>query len=236
MIIGRLFGQDRLRRACLLVLICWLLGQLACQGAALQAYDLKCDYQTDPLGIDNLQPCLSWKLDSRERGQSQTAYQIVAATTLAKLKKGEGDLWDSGKVNSSQSVGVPYGGASLHSGERVYWNVRAWDRKGKPFDCRQPAWWEIGLLEPADWRTAWIMRPRSEPLNEQAMFDNDPAPLFRKEFVLEKKVARARIHVSGLGYYELYLNGGRVGITCSIQDGRHIPNGCSIPPTTSRSK
>jgi alpha-L-rhamnosidase len=193
------------------VLICCLLGRMACQCAALQAYDLKCDYQTDPLGIDTLKPGLSWKLDSPERGQKQTAYQIVAATTLAKLKKGEGDLWDSGKVNSSQSVDVPYGGQSLHSGERVYWNVRAWDQKAKPYACRQPAWWEMGLLVPSDWRAVWITRPRTEPLTEETMFDNDPAQLFRKEFVLQKKVRRARVHVSGLGYYELYLNGARVG-------------------------
>jgi alpha-L-rhamnosidase len=211
MIIGRAFGQGSLRGVCLFVLIWCLFGYPVCQGAALQVYDLKCDYQTDPLGIDTLQPCLSWKLNSAERGQSQTAYQIIAASTLAKLKKGEGDLWNSGKVDSSQSIGVPYGGVSLHSGERVYWNVRAWDQKGKPYDCRQSAWWEMGLLDPEDWRAAWIMRPRSEPPTGQTMFDNDPAPLFRKEFDLGRTVARARIRVSGLGYYEVYLNGRRVG-------------------------
>jgi alpha-L-rhamnosidase len=199
------------RKVRLFVLACCLLGRLACQGAALQVYDLKCDYQTDPLGIDSLKPGLSWKLDSPERGQSQTAYQIVAASTLAKLEKGEFDVWDSGKVHSSQSVDVPYGGATLHSGERIYWNVRVWDRKEKSSAARQPAWWEMGLIEPADWRAVWITRPRDETATAKTMFDKDPAPLFRKEFVLEKKVKRARIHVSGLGYYELYLNGRRVG-------------------------
>ncbi len=211
MITGRAFGQGGLRDVGLLVLTWGLLGNLVCQGAALQVYDLKCDYQTDPMGIDNLKPSLSWKLDSPERGQRQTACQIYAATTPAKLRKGECDLWDSGKVNSSQSVGVSYGGESLHSGERVYWTVRAWDKKGKPYACRQPAWWEMGLIEPADWRAVWITRPRNQPLTEQTMFDNDPAPLLRKEFLSEKKVKRARLYVSGLGYYELYLNGGRVG-------------------------
>jgi len=211
MIIARAFAKGGPLALRLFVLIGCLWGCRAGQCAALQVYDLKCDYQTDPMGIDSVKPGLSWKLDSPERGQHQTAYQIIAATAPAKLKKGEGDLWDSGKINSSQSVGVPYGGKPLHSGERVYWNVRAWDQGEKSYACRQPAWWEMGLLEPADWRATWITRPRHKPLTTQTMFDNDPAPLFRKEFTLQKEVRRARIYVSGLGYYELYLNGSRVG-------------------------
>ena len=211
MIIARATGKRERRTVRLLVLILCFFGGLAGHCAALRVYDLKCDYQTDPLGIDAFKPALSWKLDSSERGQSQTAYQIVAATTLAKLTKGEGDLWDSGKINSNQSVSVPYGGEPLHSGERVYWNVRAWDRDGKPYSCAQAACWEMALLEPTDWRAVWITRPRDEPITANKMFDNDPAPLFRKEVVLEKKVRRARAYVSGLGYYELYLNGSRVG-------------------------
>ncbi len=137
--------------------------------------------------------------------------KITAATTPEKLKRGEFDLWDSGQIDSSQSLGVPYGGATLHSGERVYWNVRVWDREGKPSACPKPAWWEMGLLEPADWQAAWITQPKGKPLTEKEIFDNHPAPLFRKEFALEKKIRRARVYVSGLGYYELYLNGKRVG-------------------------
>ena len=101
-------------------------------------------------------------------------------------------------------------GASAGRRQRVYWKVRAWDKEGKACPFSKPAWWEMGLLAPADWRAAWITRHR-QPLSEQQMFEDDPAPLFRKEFALDKKVSRARIYVSGLGYYELRLNGQRVG-------------------------
>ena len=148
---------------------------------------------------------------SGERGQRQTAYQVLAATTADLLAKGKGDLWDSGKVASGESVQVVYGGQPLRPGQRVYWKVRAWDREDRPSGYSPAAWWEMGLLAPADWRAAWITRKRAEPLSEEKMFEDDPAPLFRKEFLLEKKISRARVYVSGLGYYELRLNGQRVG-------------------------
>jgi len=85
---------------------------------------LKCEYRVNPLGLDTAKPRLSWLLDSKERGQNQTAYQILAATTPDALAKGTGDLWDSGKVTSAESVHVVYGGQPLHSGQRVYWKVR----------------------------------------------------------------------------------------------------------------
>ena len=104
-----------------------------------------------------------------------------------------------------------YGGQPLRAGQRVYWKVRAWDRDDRPSAYSAAAWWEMGLLAPADWRAAWITRKRAEPLSEQKLFEDDPAPLFRKEFLLDKKIRRARVYVSGLGYYELRLNGQRVG-------------------------
>ena len=181
------------------------------QGAGLKVDGLKCEYRVNPLGLDTPQPRLSWLLDSRERGQRQTAYRVLAATTPDLLSKGKGDLWDSGKVASGESVQVVYGGQPLRSGQRVHWKVRAWDREGRPSGYSPASWWEMGLLAPADWRAAWITRKRDEPLSEGKMFEDDPAPLFRKEFLVGKKISRARVYVSGLGYYELHLNGQRVG-------------------------
>jgi len=180
-------------------------------GAGLEVEGLKCEYCVNPLGLDTPQPRLSWLLDSGERGQRQTAYQVIAATTADLLSKGRGDLWDSGKVASGDSVQVAYGGQPLRPGQRVYWKVRAWDREGRPSGYSPAAWWEMGLLAPADWRGAWITRKRAEPLSETERFGDDPAPLFRKEFLIGKKISRARVYVSGLGYYELRLNGQRVG-------------------------
>ncbi len=172
---------------------------------------MKCEYRTNPLGLDTPQPRLSWLLECPERGQRQTAYQVLAATSPKLLSEGKSDLWDSGKVISGESVQVVYAGQPLSSGQRVYWKVRAWDREGHPSAYSAAAWWEMGLLRPADWRAAWITRRRAAPLSEQQMFEDDPAPLFRKEFQIGKKLKRARVYVSGLGYYELHLNGKRVG-------------------------
>jgi len=184
---------------------------LSCRGSGLRVEGLQCEYRVNPLGLNVPQPRLSWLLESSERGQRQTAYQVLAATSLDLLSRGEADLWDSGKVLSGESVHVVYGGQSLRAGQRAYWKVRAWDREDRPSAESAAAWWEMGLLMPSDWGATWITRRRNEPLSEQKMFEDDPAPLFRKEFQIGKKISRARVYVSGLGYYELRLNGQRVG-------------------------
>ena len=183
----------------------------SCRGTGLRVEGLRCEYRVNPLGLDAPQPRLSWLLESSERAQRQTAYQVLAATSPALVSNGKGDLWDSGKVPSGESVHVIYGGQPLRPGQRVYWKVRAWDRDDRPSAFSATAWWEMGLMTPADWRAAWITRQRAAPLSEQKMFEDDPAPLLRKEFLIEKKISRARVYVSGLGYYELRLNGQRVG-------------------------
>jgi alpha-L-rhamnosidase len=180
---------------------------LSCRGAGLREEGLQCEYRVNPLGLDVPKPRLSWLLESSERGQRQTAYQVLMATSLDLFSKGKADLWDSGKVSSGESVHVVYGGQPLRASQRAYWKVRAWDREDRPSAYSATAWWEMGLLAPSDWRATWITRRRKEPLSEQKMFEDDPAPLFRKEFQIGKKISQARVYVSGLGYYELHLNG-----------------------------
>lgn len=179
--------------------------------AALTVTGLKAEYRTNPLGLDTAKPRLGWILDSDQRDQLQTAYQVLVASSPEKLARNEGDLWDSGQVASRDSVSVAYSGGALCSGQRVCWKVRAWDRTGVPSQFSAPAWWEMALLTPEDWHASWITKKQGAPIPEEKLFDDHPAPLFRKEFALEKKIARARIYVSGLGYYELHLNGQRVG-------------------------
>src|SRR4030095_8047143 len=111
---------------------------------------LTCEYKNDPLGIDVLQPRLSWQLQSERRGARQTAYQILLAPSEAELDMDASLLWDSGKIQSDQSIHVPYGGPSLGSGQRVYWKVRVWDEAGEETESSL-AWWEMGLLERNDW-------------------------------------------------------------------------------------
>jgi alpha-L-rhamnosidase len=171
---------------------------------ALLVSNLTCEYRTNPLGIDVVQPRLSWQLESNQRGARQTAYRILVAASESALSK-ESVLWDSGPVATDQSIHVVYGGPELGSGQRVYWKVWVWDEAGREAESTY-AWWEMGLLESTDWQGQWIGAfflggPRT----------TSPAPYLRKEFRITKQVLSARLYTTALGLYECYLNGIRVG-------------------------
>ncbi len=193
-----------MRYVLLLILVCRV------GAAGLAVNGLRCEYRVNPLGIDAEKPRLSWLLASPERAQQQTAYEIQAASSLERLKQDRADLWNSGKVTAGESVHIFYAGQPLHTGLRVFWKVRVWDRSGRPSSWSKPAWWEMALLAPNDWRANWLTR-NSKPLSDREMFDEHPAPLFRKEFSIDRKLKNARLYVTGLGYYEARLNGRRVG-------------------------
>ncbi len=200
--------------ACLLLALATLSPGQAQQPAGIRPTGLRCEAAVDPLGVDVAEPRLSWALEAArpgERDQRQTAYRILVASTERGLRAGRGDLWDSGKVAADRTLGIPYQGRPLASRQRVYWKVRVWDRDGRPSDYSDGAWWEMGLLKPEDWQGQWISRRRAKPLTVREQFGDDPAPLFRREFRITRKLRRARASVSGLGYYELRLNGQRVG-------------------------
>lgn len=183
--------------------------------AGLRPTALRTEYRANPLGVDAAKPRLSWILQPSSagaRGQRQTAYRVLVASTPEALQQGRADLWDSGRLASPASVHVEYGGKPLRSGQRAYWKVQAWDQHGRAAGYSEPAWWEMGLLGKEDWRGSWIRQNRPEPKTEQEFYDVNPAPLLRKQFDLQNKpIRRARIYVAGLGYYELYLNGNKVG-------------------------
>lgn len=164
--------------------------------------DLRCEYLDNPRGIDALKPRLSWVLKSDERGQKQTAYQVLVASTPAILTKDQGDLWDSGKVNSDQSIQVGYAGKPLDSRMDCHWKVRVWDKNGRTSDWSAPANWTMGLLKASDWQARWIAH---------AAPSTGPATMVRKEFEVGGPIKRATVSVTGLGLYELRINGQRVG-------------------------
>jgi len=196
-----------------------LLGPIAKTGCAVQEslvpVQLRTEYRVDPLGINTPAPRLGWELQPANpdvRGRRQTAYRVLVASTPEALRAGDGDLWDSGKVASEASLHVEYEGAALPSGLRAYWTVRVWDEEDRPSAYSEAAWWEMGLLREEDWEGTWIGRGVPPPAEASAFYDEDPAPLLRKAFRLgDAPVARARVYVSGLGYYELRLNGEKVG-------------------------
>jgi alpha-L-rhamnosidase len=181
--------------------------------AAIRPVSLHCEYLENPLGIDVRKPRLGWKLVAAPgaRGQEQAAYQILVATSLKQLERNRGDLWDSGRVASKEQFGIEYAGKPLKSGQAVVWKVRVWDREGRVSSFSDPSRWEMALLSPDEWRAKWISHPRPLPASDREFFQDQPAPIFRKEFKLAKPIARARAYVSGLGYYELRMNGERVG-------------------------
>ncbi|MDQ1300704.1 MAG: alpha-L-rhamnosidase, partial [Chloroflexota bacterium] len=167
---------------------------------------LLCEYRANPLGMDVRRPRLSWQLRSDRRGAAQTAYQLRAAGDGADLASGKKLLWDSGKIASDQSILVPYGGPALRSGQRIHWQVRAWDETGAASAWSEVAWWEMGLLEAADWQAAWITPDWDEDTTQ-----SQPQPVLRREFKLDGAIKTARVYVTSLGLYELHLNGQRVG-------------------------
>jgi alpha-L-rhamnosidase len=119
--------------------------------------ELRCEDLKDPQGIDAVQPRLSWKLYSNGRNQAQTAYEILVASSPVELAANQGDLWESGKVLSDQSIQLGYAGKPLASRAPCFWKVRVWDEAGKVSGWSQPARWTMGLLAPADWDGAkWI--------------------------------------------------------------------------------
>ena len=123
---------------------------------ALKPERLRCEYKTEPLGIDDQEPRLSWIVTSPERGQKQTGCRILVASSSEALKKDQGDLWDTGKVASNETIGTAYQGKSLVSGQRCWWKIQVWDKDGKPSAWSEPASWSMGLLAAADWKADWI--------------------------------------------------------------------------------
>lgn len=162
---------------------------------------LTVEYAEEPLGLDVQRPALSWIIEAGPDGHRQSAYRVLVASTAQLLAAEQPDVWDSGTVSSAQSTHVRYSGPPLRSAQRYHWNVRVWDTDGAELGCSAPTSWETGLLQPADWQATWI----------GAGVPAEPGTLLRKEFNLRTKVQAARLYVCGLGYYELYLNGQRVG-------------------------
>lgn len=206
-----------------------LLAPLAAHAIAPTA--LKTEFLENPLAIGTSKPRFSWIVEDPARGARQTAYQVQAASSLENFDKP--DLWDSGKLSSGQSHLIEYAGKPLASRQRVWWRVRTWDQDGREFSWSKPAWFEIGLLKPEDWQAKWIGNRSDHPLVDEVteawdrhviltgagyqaaktFLDEkaEPPPHFRNEFRLPSTVARARAFICGLGYYQLYLNGRRVG-------------------------
>jgi hypothetical protein len=174
---------------------------------------LQTENLTEPIGIDSPAPLLSWQEQTKGRTsrQVQTAYQVRAATTVDRLRQGRPDLWDTGRMQSSAVSNIPYGGALLTSRDRVVWEVRVWTGSGGPSAWSSPAWFEMGLLGNSAWRGQWIEN------SDYSYFEADgktvrPLPVFAKGFTATgRKVASARLYMTGLGMYSATVDDKPVG-------------------------
>jgi len=166
---------------------------------------LKTEYQNDPLGLDAAEPRFSWQLNSHGRSAGQSAYEIRIATDAEALRGARLLIWDSGKIDSHQSVFLSYGGPALQSRTRYFWQVRLWDERGSDLGWSRIANWEMGLLSPEEWGADWIS-PATHVGGETLA-----SPMLRRDFDLGRPIVRARVYVTSHGLYELFINGHRVG-------------------------
>ena len=204
----------------------------------MQIKSISCEFLDNPIGIQSKTPRLSWILESKEeRGKFQQSYQIIVATSKESLIKNECDLWDSGKIESDQTVHITYDGTELQSRMQCYWKVKVWDENNAESEWSEINHWVMGIF-PQDWNAKWIGAheiipfkdrfPITEELGDcpkwclkmaykehpdasdiQNKFAN--AVHLRKEFTKSNSIKSARIRIAGLGFYEIYLNGEKVG-------------------------
>ena len=167
----------------------------------VSASNLKVEYRENPMGIDMPDPRFSWILEGKERGVGQSAYQIQVAGDREALNNSGAKMWDPGKISDDQSVNVAYEGSPLETGETYYWRVRIWDQSGQTSDWSETAYFHVGPMENSDWEGQWV----------GAADTTITAPLLRREFQLKKPVREAYAYIVGLGYYELYFNGEKIG-------------------------
>ena len=187
---------------------------------------LLCEYRENPINLNMAQPRFSWIMESEQRGQKQVAYEILVASSKEKLAQNNGDLWNSGRIESSQSSHVKYEGVSLKSNQTAFWKVRVWDKESTASEYSEPATFSIAILNDNDWKAKWIGKSiNSDPMTESGFYNsqvdvnangdstssNPRALLLRKELKISKNIRKATVHVTGLGYYEFLINGQKVG-------------------------
>jgi len=170
--------------------------------------DLQCEYLSDPLGIDVITPRLSWKLSPNGSFIKQQSYQILVADNQKDLENNIGNLWDTKKVISDRSIQLKYKGNKLGSRQKVYWKIRVWNQDNKVSDWSKIALWEMALLHPSDWKAKWVGTKDSKKIKWK---QKNPTSYYRREFTVKNDIQNARAYISAVGYYELYINGKKVG-------------------------
>lgn len=194
----------------ILISLLYLLILASTAHAVLRVTDLRTEQLKNPLGIDIRHPRLGWRIESDEQNVMQTAYHILVASSPELLAQGKGDCWDSGKVKTDASQWITYQGETLKRNTPYYWKVKVYTHTNET-DWSEPASWSMGLLNEADWQGQWIGLDRPAPGDSETQWSRLAARYLRKEFALTKEVKRATVHIAGMGLYELFINGQRIG-------------------------
>ena len=179
--------------------------------AAIQVFDLKVEGLINPLGLSADQPKFSWKLKGNKRDVQQVAYRIIVSSSESNLAEDIGDFWDSKEVKSGQSTGIKYNGKTLSNNEKVYWKVKVSTNQGES-QWFEGGYWSKGISAYNDWKsTRWIGMDKAFEWDDLTTFSKLSARYFRKEFEAKKEIKRATVHLMGLGLFELYINGQKIG-------------------------
>jgi len=166
----------------------------------------------DPLGIDALKPRFAWNyFITTQRNQLQSAYELIVSDDSIDIARQKGNVWTTGKVISSQNIQVTYEGKQLRPFTKYYWCVKVYNQNGEASDWSDISTFETAMIYANDWKAKWISDGSSQPAKEEDYYKEDRMPLFRKTFTADKAVQSARLYISGLGYYEAYLNSSKIG-------------------------
>ena len=188
-----------------------ILFSLALVQANIRTVALKTEGLVKPEGVDMPMPRLSWQLKADNQSNVlQKAYRIIVASSPQLLQANKGNVWDSGKTKSDVSLWIPFAGTELKSSNTYYWKVKVWTNKGET-EWSEPTHWSMGLLNEIEWKAQWIGLDRAMPWDSETQWSRLSARYLRKEFEAKKEIKNAMVHVSGLGLYELFINGQRIG-------------------------
>lgn len=188
----------------------------------LQVTNLRCEYSINPIGVETARPHFNWQLQSTQKNVLQTAYKILVSDDSLQLTKAGGNVWNSNKIQSATSIQIPYAGKQLQTTKKYFWKVKVWDNKGNVAESAI-AFWQMGLLNKTDWSNAkWI--GYDEPVDSLRIFPLihqsgkkswgsrlNVLPMMRKEFAVTKKIKSATAFICGLGHFELFINGNKIG-------------------------
>ncbi|MDP4208627.1 MAG: family 78 glycoside hydrolase catalytic domain [Bacteroidota bacterium] len=205
----------------LFLIITLLLIFLSGHSQELQVTNLRCEFKTNPLGVESTSPLLQWQIFSTQRNTVQKAYRILVSDNPESIQKNIGNIWDSHQISSDASINISYAGTALEPAKTYYWKVMIWDNKNRVSTWSPAAQWQMGLLKPSDWKGAqWIgyeQLPDScktiMPIHNQKdkFTGNNILPLLRKEFKVKKAIKKASMFICGLGQFEMNLNGQKIG-------------------------